>query len=66
MSTLRLIPGTPDAVLSALTGVLDGSGTPFAPLPEDAAGAARVRQAAAPDQPVEDGCAVVLTTSVLR
>lgn len=63
MSTLRLIPGTPDAVLSALTDVLDGSGTPFAPLPEDAAGAARVRQAAAPDRPVEDGCAVVLTTS---
>jgi O-succinylbenzoic acid--CoA ligase len=63
MSTLRLIPGTPDAVLSALTDVLDGTGTPFAPLPEDAAGAARVRQAAAPDQPVEDGCAVVLTTS---
>ncbi|MFF0265252.1 o-succinylbenzoate--CoA ligase [Kribbella sp. NPDC004536] len=63
MSTLRLIPGTPDAVLSALSGVLDGTGTPFAPVPEDAAGAARVRQAAAPDQPVEDDCAVVLTTS---
>ncbi|NUR93654.1 MAG: AMP-binding protein [Kribbellaceae bacterium] len=63
MSTLRLVPGTPDAVLSALSGVLDGSGTPFAPVPEDAVGAARVRQAAAPDQPLEDGCAVVLTTS---
>jgi len=63
MSTLRLVPGTPDAVLSALTGVLDGSGTPFAPVPADPAAAARVRQAAAPDEPLEDGCAVVLTTS---
>jgi o-succinylbenzoate---CoA ligase len=63
MSTLRLIPGTPDAVLSALSGVLDGSGTPFAPVPGDAVGAARVRQAAAPDEPIEDDCAVVLTTS---
>ena len=63
MSTLRLVPGTPDAVLSALTGVLDGSGTPFAPLPSDPAAAARVREAAAPDRPLEDGSAVVLTTS---
>ena len=63
MSTLRLVPGTPDAVLSALTGVLDGSGTPFAPVPSDPAAAARVRQAAAPDEPLEDDCAVVLTTS---
>ncbi|TWD79701.1 O-succinylbenzoic acid--CoA ligase [Kribbella amoyensis] len=63
MSTLRLIPGTPDAVLSALTEVLAGSGSPFAPLPSDPAGAARVRQAAVPDEPVEDGCAVVLSTS---
>ncbi|MFG1815891.1 o-succinylbenzoate--CoA ligase [Kribbella sp. NPDC049174] len=63
MSTLRLVPGTPDAVLSALTAVLDGSGTPFAPLPPDPADAARVRQAAAPDERLEDGCAVVLTTS---
>ncbi len=63
MSTLRLVPGTPDAVLSALTGVLDGSGTPFAPLPPDPADAARVRQAVAPDEPPEDDCAVVLTTS---
>ncbi len=63
MSTLRLVPGTPDAVLSALTGVLDGSGTPFAPLPSDPADAARVRQAAAPGEPLEDDCAVVLTTS---
>ncbi|HEY3563265.1 MAG TPA: o-succinylbenzoate--CoA ligase [Kribbella sp.] len=63
MSTLRLIPGTPDAVLSALSDVLDGGGTPFAPVPEDAVGAARVHQAAEPDEPVEDGCAVVLTTS---
>jgi O-succinylbenzoic acid--CoA ligase len=63
MSSLRLVPGTPDAVLSALTGVLDGSGTPFAPVPSDPAAAARVRQAAAPDEPLEDGCAVVLTTS---
>jgi O-succinylbenzoic acid--CoA ligase len=63
MSTLRLVPGTPDAVLSALTGVLDGSGTAFAPVPSDPAAAARVRQAAAPDEPLEDVCAVVLTTS---
>ncbi|TCO49328.1 O-succinylbenzoic acid--CoA ligase [Kribbella antiqua] len=63
MSTLRLVPGTPDAVLSALTAVLDGSGTPFAPVPTDQAAAARVKQAAAPDQPLEDDCAVVLTTS---
>jgi len=63
MSSLRLVPGTPDAVLSALSGVLDGSGTPFAPVPSDAAAAARVRQAAAPDEPLEDDCAVVLTTS---
>jgi O-succinylbenzoic acid--CoA ligase len=63
MSTLSLVPGTPDAVLSALSGVLDGSGTPFAPLPSDPAAALRVRQAAAPDEPLEDGCAVVLTTS---
>ncbi|MGW6281400.1 o-succinylbenzoate--CoA ligase [Kribbella sp. NPDC055071] len=63
MSTLRLVPGTPDAVLSALTGVLDGSGTPFAPMPSEPAEAARFRQAAAPDEPLEDDCAVVLTTS---
>ncbi|MEV0801468.1 o-succinylbenzoate--CoA ligase [Kribbella sp. NPDC050281] len=63
MSSLRLVPGTPDAVLSALSGVLDGTGTPFAPVPSDPAAAARVRQAAAPDEPLEDGCAVVLTTS---
>jgi O-succinylbenzoic acid--CoA ligase len=63
MSTLRLVPGTPDAVLSALTGVLDGTGTPFVPMPSDPADAARVRQAAAPDEPLEDDCAVVLTTS---
>jgi O-succinylbenzoic acid--CoA ligase len=63
MSTLRLVPGTPDAVLSALTAVLDGSGTPFAPVPADPAAAARVKQAAAPEEPVEEGCAVVLTTS---
>jgi O-succinylbenzoic acid--CoA ligase len=49
--------------LAALAGVLDGSGTPFAPVPEDAVGAARVKEAAVPEQPVEDGCAVVLTTS---
>ena len=60
---MRLIPGTPDAVLSALAEVLGGSGTPFAPLPADSAGAARVRQAAAPDEPLEADCAVVLTTS---
>jgi len=60
---LRLVPGTPDAVLSALSGVLEGSGTPFAPVPDDSAGTARVRQAAAPDEPLEDGCAVVLSTS---
>ena len=63
MSTLRLVPGTPDAVLSALAGVLEGSGTPFAPVPSDPAAAARVREAAAPDEPLEDDCAVVLTTS---
>jgi o-succinylbenzoate---CoA ligase len=63
MSTLRLVPGTPEDVLSALTGVLEGSGTPFAPVPSDPAAAARVRQAAAPDEPLEDDCAVVLTTS---
>ncbi|WP_432882823.1 AMP-binding protein [Kribbella sp. CA-245084] len=63
MATLRLVSGTPDAVLAALAGVLDGSGTPFAPVPEDAVGAARVEQAAVPAEPVDDGCAVVLTTS---
>ncbi|NIK56273.1 AMP-binding protein [Kribbella shirazensis] len=63
MSTLRLVPGTPDGVLAALAGVLDGSGMPFAPVPEDPVGAARVQQAAVPGEPVEDGCAVVLTTS---
>ena len=63
MSTLRLVPGTPDAVLSALTAVLDGSGTPFAPVPADRAAAERVRQAVAPDEPLEDDCAVILTTS---
>ncbi|TDD23449.1 AMP-dependent synthetase [Kribbella turkmenica] len=63
MSSLRLVPGTPDAVLSALTAVLDGRGTPFAPVPADPAAAARVRQAAAPDEPLEHDCAVVLTTS---
>ena len=63
MSTLRLVPGTPEAVLSALSGVLDGSGTAFAPLPSDPAAAARVREATKPDQPLEDDCAVVLTTS---
>jgi len=63
MSTLHLVPGTPDAVLSALTAVLEGKGQPFAPLPEDPAAAERVRRAAAPDQPLEDDCAVVLTTS---
>ncbi|ADB35314.1 AMP-dependent synthetase and ligase [Kribbella flavida DSM 17836] len=63
MSTLRLVPGTPDAVLSALAAVLDGSGTPFAPLPDDPAAAARARQAIAPDEPLEEDCAVVLTTS---
>lgn len=63
MSTLRLVPATPAAVLSALTEVLDGSGTPFAPVPADSAAAERVRQAAAPDEPLEADCAVILTTS---
>ncbi|MEV8374277.1 o-succinylbenzoate--CoA ligase [Kribbella sp. NPDC056861] len=64
MSTLRLVPGTPDAVLSALTGLLDGTGTAFAPLPSDPAAAARVRQAVAPDEPLEsDDVGVVLATS---
>jgi O-succinylbenzoic acid--CoA ligase len=64
MSTLRLVPGTPDAVLSALTGLLDGTGTAFAPLPADPAAAARVRQAVAPDSPLESpDVGVVLATS---
>jgi O-succinylbenzoic acid--CoA ligase len=64
MSTLRLVPGTPDAVLSALTDLLDGTGTAFAPLPGDPAAAARVRQAVAPDSPLESGeVGVVLATS---
>ena len=64
MSTLRLVPGTPDAVLSALTAVLDGTGTPFAPLPGDPAGAERVRRAVVPEEPLElDDCAVILATS---
>jgi O-succinylbenzoic acid--CoA ligase len=64
MSTLRLIPGTPDAVLSALTAVLDGTGTPFAPVPADPAAAERVRRAVVPSEPLEvDDCAVVLATS---
>ena len=64
MTELRLVPGTPSAVLSALTGVLDGSGTPFAPVPADPAAAERVRQAVVPDEPLEtDDCAVVLGTS---
>lgn len=63
MGMLRLVPGTPGAVLAALGGALDGTGTPFAPVPGDAVGAARVRQAVVPEEPVEDGCAVVLTTS---
>lgn len=64
MSSLRLVPATPDAVLSALTAVLDGSGTPFAPVPVDSVAAERVRQAAAPDEPLDaDDCAVILTTS---
>ena len=64
MSTLRLIPGTPDAVLSALTALLDGTGTAFAPLPGDPAAAARVRQAVAPDEPLESSdIGVVLATS---
>ncbi len=61
---LRLVPGTPDAVLPALTAVLDGAGTPFAPVPADSASAERVKQAVAPDEPLEsDDCAVILTTS---
>ncbi|MFI5711461.1 AMP-binding protein [Kribbella sp. NPDC051620] len=64
MSTLRLVPGTPDAVLSALTALLDGTGTAFAPLPGDPAAAARVRQAVAPDAPLESSdVGVVLATS---
>ncbi len=64
MSTLRLVPGTPDAVLSALTAVLDGTGTPFAPLPSDPAAAERVRRAVVPDEPLEsEDCAVILATS---
>ncbi|MEV6285415.1 o-succinylbenzoate--CoA ligase [Kribbella sp. NPDC051770] len=63
MSSLRLVPGTPEAVLAALSEVLDGTGRPFAPVPPDPAAAERVRRAAAPDEPLEDGCAVVLTTS---
>ncbi len=63
MSTLRLVPATPDAVLAALAGLLDGSGTAFAPVPADSVAAERVRQAVAPDEPVEPGTGVVLTTS---
>ncbi|WP_460648844.1 o-succinylbenzoate--CoA ligase [Kribbella endophytica] len=63
MSSLRLVPGTPEAVLAALSEVLDGTGQPFAPVPPDPAAAERVRRAAAPDEPLEDDCAVVLTTS---
>ncbi len=64
MSTLRLVPGTPDAVLSALSALLDGTGTAFAPLPGDSAAAERVRQAVVPDEPLEsEDCGVVLTTS---
>ncbi|WP_350280746.1 o-succinylbenzoate--CoA ligase [Kribbella sp. HUAS MG21] len=63
MSTLRLVPGAPDGVLAALAGVLDGSGGPFAPVPGDAVGAARVREAVVPEEPVDEGTAVVLTTS---
>src|SRR5689334_20751360 len=63
MSSLRLVPGTPEAVLAALSEVLDGTGQPFAPVPPDPAAAERVRRAAAPNEPLEDDCAVVLTTS---
>lgn len=64
MSTLRLVPGTPDAVLSALAAVLAGTGSAFAPVPADPAQAARVREAAVPEEPLDtDDCAVVLTTS---
>ncbi|WP_020391910.1 o-succinylbenzoate--CoA ligase [Kribbella catacumbae] len=64
MSTLRLVPATPDAVLSALTSLLDGTGTAFAPVPDDPAAAERVRQAVVPGEPLEsDDCGVVLATS---
>jgi o-succinylbenzoate---CoA ligase len=64
MSFLRLVPGTPDAVLSALRDVLAGTGTAFAPVPADPALAERVRQVAAVEVPLEvDDCAVVLPTS---
>jgi O-succinylbenzoic acid--CoA ligase len=63
MSSLRLVPGTPEAVLAALSEVLEGTGRPFAPVPPEPAAAERVRRAAAPDEPLEDDCAVVLTTS---
>lgn len=62
MTTLRLIPGSPPGVLSALRGVLDGSGEPFAPLPTDPALAERVRRVARVDVPLESG-AVMLPTS---
>ncbi|MEU4391588.1 o-succinylbenzoate--CoA ligase [Kribbella sp. NPDC023855] len=64
MSTLRLVPGTPDAVLSALSALLEGTGTAFAPLPGDPASAERVRQAVVSGEPLElEDCGVVLTTS---
>lgn len=63
MSSLRLVPGTPEAVLAALSEVLDGTGQPFAPVPPEPAAAERVRRAAAPEEPLEADCAVVLTTS---
>jgi o-succinylbenzoate---CoA ligase len=64
MSSLRQVPGTPDAVLSALGEVLSGTGTAFVPVPPDPALAERVLRAAVVDQPLEiDDCAVVLPTS---
>lgn len=60
---MRLVPATPDAVLSALTSLLDGTGTAFAPVPEEPAAAERVRQAVAPDEPLEPDTGVVLATS---
>lgn len=62
MDVLRAVPGTPDQVLAALDEVLSGGGTPFVPVPQESALAARVLAAARPGAPVSD-CSVVLPTS---
>jgi o-succinylbenzoate---CoA ligase len=63
MSGLRAVAGTPDDVLAALGDVLAGRGTPFVPVPDEPALAERVLQAARPEEPLEQDCALVLPTS---